>query len=120
MNPAARPSWPSLLVRFWYLPLVLLAATGTAAAVVVGLASGDRDRPSQVLAQQPPPAAPEALTLIEAWDRVVAELARWGADWRIASLSSTDVRDAPNGATGSDGRRAWAWGVRWVSDSGPP
>mgnify|MGYP001164749154 CR=1 FL=1 len=84
---------------------------GLAAAGALTFAGAQGGPSPGVLVQEPPPASPSPMTLLEAWDEIAAHLAQWGDAWRIGSLASSDVYDDPDEGAGGDGRR-----VTWQAE----
>lgn len=97
--------------RIWaaFAGAIVLGGLGAAGALTFAGAQGGTS--PGVLLQEPPPATPSPMTLLEAWDEITAHLAQWGDTWRIGSLASSDVYDDPDEGAGSDGRR-----VTWQAE----
>jgi len=97
--------------------VVALAAMAAALAVGVATVASLRRDESAVIIQEPLPATVRELTLLEAWDVAASTLQRWGEDWAVGAIYSTDVNDVPSDATGEDGRRR-TWQVEAFSSAG--
>ncbi len=97
--------------RIWAAFAGAIVLGGLAAAGALTFAGAQGGPSPGVLVQEPPPASPSPMTLLEAWDEIAAHLAQWGDTWRIGSLASSDVYDDPDEGAGGDGRR-----VTWEAE----